>query len=115
VVYQCQPFDLNDRALIERAYNSGEPFHIAQAVENALAGFRSRMQQHPRDQVEKGELVVSIIAPRNFFDKFVIETVIQEFCDSTGMRVALTKSEGPPNLKQPASPEVEFISGPQKS
>jgi len=29
--------------------------------------------------------------------------------------VALTKSEGPPNLKQPASPEVAFISEPQKS
>jgi hypothetical protein len=114
VVYQCQPFDLNDRVLIEQAHKTGEPFHVAQAVENALAGFRRRMQQHPQDRVEKGELVVSIIAPRNFFDKFVIETVIQEFCDSTGMRVALTKSEGPPNLKQPASPEVAFISEPQK-
>jgi len=110
VVYQCQPFDLNDQALIERAYKTGEPFHVAQAVENAISGFRKRMQERPPPPVVNGELVISIIKPRNFFDKFVIEIIIQEICDSTGMGVALAKSDGPPNLKQPASPEVEFIS-----
>ena len=110
MVYRCQPFDLNDRALIERAYNTGEPFHVAQAVENAMAGFRKRMQEHPPPPVVNGELVISIIKPRNFFDEFVISTIIQEICDSTGMGVALVKSDGSPNLKQPASPEVEFIS-----
>ncbi len=107
--YHCQPFDLNDKELIERAHATGAPPHVAQAVKAAITGFRARMRRLPPPPVVDSELVIHVINPRNYFDQYVINTVIQEICDATGMGAALVKSQGPPNIKQPASPEVEFI------
>jgi len=109
MVYHCQPFDLNDKELIERAYATGAPAHVAQALNAAIKGFRARMRRLPPPPVVDSELVIHVIEPRNYFDQYVITTVIQEICDATGRGVALVKSQGPTTMKQPASPEVEFI------
>jgi len=110
MIYRCQPFDLNDRALIERALKTGRPVHVAKALEAAMEGFRQRLKRLPPPPVINGELVIRIIEPSNYFDKLVIDHVIQEVCNATGMGVALHKAPATPGHKQPASPEVEFTS-----
>jgi hypothetical protein len=52
---------------------------------------------------------VTVIKPRNYFDDFVMRTVVQAFCDRDGIRIALVKTAGPAKLKQPATPDVEFL------
>jgi hypothetical protein len=110
MIYRCQPFDLNDRALIERAFKTGRPDHMAKAIKAAMEGFRQRLKRLPTPPVINGELVIRIIEPSNYFDKFVIDHVIQEACNATGMGVALHKAPAIPGCRQPASPEVEFTS-----
>jgi hypothetical protein len=112
MIYFCQPFDLDDRNLIDSAYITGQPRHIAAALEAAIHGFRVRIQSIPAKAViinDAGEFVFFCIAPRNYFDTLVIRTIMQEISDSTGYGVALVKTPGPEKMKQPASPEVEFL------
>jgi len=108
--YRCAPFYLNDQVLIEGAAMHGRPEHVATALAVAICGFRHRMQMHPPLPVnDAGELVLRICKPKNYFDRFVVVWIVQEICDDTGMGLALEQWEGPPNQKQPASPDVEFI------
>lgn len=69
-MYRCQPFDLDDQALIEGARITGRPEHVARAVEAAVRGFRCRMQHHPPLPIVNGEFVLRLVKQRNFFDDY---------------------------------------------
>lgn len=108
-MYLCAPFDLNDQALIEGARRTGRPAHVAGAIEAAVHGFRERMRRHPPLPIVRGELVLHMIKPRNFFDDYCSAIVLQEICDGTGLGLARVMCPGQKDLKQPMSPDVVFF------
>ena len=109
MICRCPAFDLNDQALIEGARATGRPAHVAEAIEAAVRGFRMRMQTRGPAPIVDGEFVIFVIKPRNYFDDYCMRIVFQEICDDTGLGLARVMSDGPSNMKQPASPDVEFV------
>lgn len=107
--YHCEPFDLDDVALIEGARATGRPEHVAEAIEAAVSGFRARMQRRGLAPIVNGELVIFVIKPRNYFDDYCQAIVFQEISNATGLGVVRVMMSGRGCLKQPASPDVEFI------
>lgn len=102
------PFDLNDRALIERARSTGQPEHIARAIQAAMDGFAERLSQM-EPPVVKGEMLVFLVKPANYFDDYCQALVLQDIANDTGLRIARCMAKGAPGQKQPATPDVEFL------
>jgi len=73
------------------------------------SGFRARMQRHGPAPIVNGELLIYVIKPRNYFDDYCQAIVFQEISNATGLGVARVMLSGRGVLKQPASPDVEFI------
>ena len=109
MIYRCEPFDLNDQQLIEGARITGEPAHMAQAIEAAVQGFRERLQRLGPQRVVNGELVIMLVKPMNYFDDYCQALVLQEVSNALGCGVARVMAPGREDLKQLASPDVQFI------
>lgn len=109
VPYRCQPFDLDDKVLIQSAYKTGNPLHVYMAIQTAINGLRKHIQSLPPPPIIHGELAIHICKSTNYFDEFVIRAVIQEAANATGMGIALLRHPPPKNQKKPATPYVEFI------
>lgn len=112
--YRCAPFDVNDRALIQGAFLTGEPADVSGAIAAAVAGFRRRIEALPRGlPVIGGRPHLLVIAPGNFFDEYVIALVLQGIAEQAGRVVTVIKQGPAGPADRPASPDVEFDGAPE--
>ena len=107
--YRCVAFDVNDVDLIRGARSTGEPAHVAGAIEAAVQGFVRRLLALPRGiPVVDGQPSILVREPGCFFDEYVMLLVLQELANDTGATVRLLKMGAAAPTSRPDSPDVEF-------
>lgn len=109
--FRCCSFDVHDQELIEGAYITGQPEHVAQAVKIAVAGFQQRLGNLPNGLPiidGRPHLLVSSLAAGNFFDQYVLRLTLQEIADHTGKIVTVIYSGEKQRTNKPSSPDIEF-------
>ena len=109
MICRCPAFDLNDQALIEGAGATGRPAHVAEAIEAAVRGFRMRMQTRGPAAIVDGEFCDLCDQAAELLRRLLHADRVPGMSDDTGLGLARVMSDGPSNMKQPASPDVEFV------
>lgn len=102
-------FDVHDQALIEGAFTTGEPAHIAKAIRVGTEAFLNRLLAMPNGlPIVDGRPHLVIKKPANFFDEYVITLVLQQLADEAGQVVSVYRVGEEQKTDHSLIPEIQF-------
>jgi hypothetical protein len=109
--YRCKAFDVHDQKMIQTAKKTGQPEHVARAIDVAVSGLKARLL-HARDTFRiidgKPHLLLPSTVQGNYFDQYIVHLTLQELAADMGRDIVVIYDGPKQKTNKPVSPDVKF-------